>query len=109
VTSHNLETVRRLTPLVRSRSDYDRSLSFLRIARELDPEGIVKSSLMLGLGETREEIEETMDDLLESGVGVLNMGQYLQPTSRQIPVQKYWHPDEFAELKAIAMEKGFTH
>lgn len=109
IMSHNLETVRRLTPQVRSRSTYDRSLLFLRLAREIDPESATKSSLMLGLGETRDEILEAMDDLLENNVSLLNLGQYLQPTRTQLPVQKYWTPEEFAELRDRALEKGFVH
>lgn len=109
IMSHNLETVRRLTPQVRSRSTYDRSLRFLRLAREIDPESVTKSSLMLGLGETREEILNAMDDLRDNGVSLLNLGQYLQPTRTQLPVQKYWAPEEFAELRDRALEKGFLH
>jgi lipoic acid synthetase len=109
IMSHNLETVRRLTPLVRSRSTYERSLSFLALVGKIDPEAIVKSSLMLGLGETKEEILEAMDDLLQVGVKVLNMGQYLQPTVSNIPVQKYWTPAEFLELRQLALEKGFFY
>ncbi|HEY9593511.1 MAG TPA: lipoyl synthase, partial [Spirochaetia bacterium] len=107
IVSHNVETVRRLTPRVRSRSEYDRSLSFLRIARELDPEGITKSSIMLGLGETRDEVLETLDDLRGVGVDIVNIGQYLQPTRNNIPVQRYWTPEEFASLKEEAMARGF--
>jgi lipoic acid synthetase len=109
IVSHNVETVRRLTPRVRSRSLYERSLSFLRIARELDPAGITKSSIMLGLGETRDEVLETMDDLREVGVDVINIGQYLQPTRNNIPVQRYWTPEEFASLRDAALQKGFLH
>ena len=109
IVSHNVETVRRLTPRVRSRSLYERSLGFLRTARDLDPAGIVKSSIMLGLGESRPEILETMDDLRAAGVDILNIGQYLQPTRNNIPVQKYWTPEEFASLRDAAMEKGFLH
>jgi lipoic acid synthetase len=109
IMSHNLETVRRLTPNVRSRSTYERSLRFLRLAKEIDPESATKSSLMLGLGETRDEILEAMDDLLENSVGLLNLGQYLQPTRSHLPVQKYWTPEEFAELRDRALEKGFEH
>ncbi|MFP4113077.1 MAG: lipoyl synthase [Spirochaetota bacterium] len=107
IMSHNLETVRRLTPSVRSRSTYERSLLFLRLAKEIDPESATKSSLMLGLGETRDEILEAMDDLLENNVSLLNLGQYLQPTRTHLAVQKYWTPEEFAELRDRALEKGF--
>jgi lipoyl synthase len=109
IVSHNVETVRRLTPRVRSRSLYDRSLEFLRIARALDPASVVKSSIMLGLGETREEVLETLDDLRSAGADIVNIGQYLQPTKTNIPVQKYWTPREFAELREAALEKGFLH
>ncbi len=109
IVSHNVETVRRLTPRVRSRSSYERSLGFLRIARELDPRSGVKSSLMLGLGETREEILETFDDLRGVDADIVNLGQYLQPTRTNIPVQKYWTPEEFADLREQALERGFLH
>ena len=109
IVSHNVETVRRLTPRVRSRSSYDRSLEFLRIARELDRGAVVKSSIMLGLGETREEVLQTLDDLRAADADIVNIGQYLQPTRTNIPVQKYWTPDEFAELREAALQKGFLH
>jgi lipoyl synthase len=108
IISHNVETVRRLTPLVRSRSSYERSLDYLRIARELDPRGITKSSIMLGLGETRDEVLSTLDDLRSVDVDMVNLGQYLQPTRNNIPVQRYWTPEEFADLKAEAMSRGFV-
>ena len=109
ILGHNIETVRRLTPKVRSRSEYDRSLAFLRIAKELDHSCVTKSSIMLGLGETKEEVTEAMDDLRQIEVDMLNIGQYLRPSQKNIPVQKYWHPDEFAELKDLALSRGFTH
>ena len=107
IMSHNIETVERLTPLVRSRSTYVRSLAFLQIAGELDNTAIIKSSLMVGLGEEVGELHQAMDDLLEHGVRMMNIGQYLQPTKAQLPVQKYYHPDEFAALRETALEKGF--
>ncbi len=107
--SHNIETIRRLTPQVRSRSDYDRSLQVLKAAEQIDPKAVVKSSMMLGLGESEEEIHEAMGDLLKHGARVMNLGQYLQPTRRHLPVQKYWSPDEFASLKEKALELGFLH
>jgi lipoyl synthase len=109
ILSHNVETVRRLTPLVRSRSSYDRSLEFLRLARELGPTVIVKSSIMLGLGEETPEVLETLDDLRSAGVEMVNIGQYLQPTRTSLAVVRYWHPDEFAALARAAREKGFLH
>jgi lipoyl synthase len=109
IVSHNVETVRRLTPRVRSRSTYDRSLLFLRIARELDRKAVTKSSLMLGLGETWEEILSTLDDLRAEDVDMVNLGQYLQPTRNNIPVQRYWTPDEFVSLREAALQRGFLH
>ncbi len=109
ILSHNVETVRRLTPFVRSRSTYDRSLLFLRLCREIDPDAVTKSSIMLGLGETKEEVVEVMDDLLSVGASMMNIGQYLQPSRNHIPVVKYWTPEEFGELQEIARSKGFHH
>ncbi len=109
IMSHNLETVRRLTPLVRSRSSYDRSLDVLRIAKEMDQDCVTKSSIMLGLGETRDEALVALDDLLAARVDIVNITQYLQPTRTNLPVEKYWSPAEFADLKEIALRKGFLH
>jgi lipoyl synthase len=109
ILNHNIETVRRLTPRVRARATYERSLEFLRRAKELQPDIPTKSSIMIGLGETKEEIIEAMDDLRANHVDILTIGQYLQPTKKHLKVQKYYHPDEFAELKEIALEKGFSH
>ena len=107
VVAHNMETVRRLTPIVRSRATYDCSLSVLaQIAETGLP---AKTGLMLGLGETQEEILETMDDLRQVNCSILTLGQYLQPTRRHYPVQEYVHPDRFAELREIALGKGFRH
>ncbi|WP_300969065.1 lipoyl synthase [Porphyromonas vaginalis] len=107
VVAHNMETVRRLTPVVRSRATYDCSLSVLaQIAEAGLP---AKTGLMLGLGETQEEILETMDDLRQVDCSILTLGQYLQPTRRHYPVQEYVHPDRFAELREIALDKGFRH
>ncbi len=109
ILSHNLETVRRLTPLVRSRSDYDRSLGFLRLVRESDPATVTKSSLMLGLGESFDEVLEAMRDLREAGTDMLNLGQYLQPSRTNLPVVRYWTPGEFARLRIQALSLGFRH
>ena len=108
--NHNLETVERLTPLVRSRAQYHRSLHVLRRAGEMS-EGRVatKSGIMLGLGETETEIFQAMDDLREAGVTVLTMGQYLRPSEKHLPVVEYVHPDRFAFLKELAERKGFRH
>lgn len=109
IMNHNIETVRRLTPRVRARATYERTLEFLKRAKELHPDIPTKSSLMIGLGETKEEIIETMDDLRAVNVDIMTIGQYLQPTKKHLKVQKYYHPDEFAELKEIALSKGFNH
>ena len=105
VISHNLETVRRLTPSIRSRARYDRSLEVLRIiAKSAIP---AKSGIMLGLGETKDEVVETMDDLLLAGCKILTIGQYLAPTKDHMPVVEYFPPQVFEELKEIALGKGF--
>nr|WP_026673557.1 lipoyl synthase [Alkalihalobacterium bogoriense] len=109
ILNHNIETVKRLTPRVRARATYERSLEFLRRAKELHPDIPTKSSLMIGLGETKEEIIETMDDLRANNVDIMTIGQYLQPTKKHLKVVKYYRPEEFEELKAIALEKGFSH
>ncbi|MFC5560161.1 lipoyl synthase [Ureibacillus thermophilus] len=109
ILNHNIETVRRLTPRVRARATYDRSLEFLRRAKEMQPDIPTKSSLMIGLGETWEEILEVMDDLRANNVDIMTIGQYLQPTKKHLPVKKYYSPLEFGKLRKIAMEKGFKH
>ncbi len=109
ILNHNIETVERLTPRVRARAKYERSLEFLRRAKELQPDIPTKSSLMIGLGETKEEILETMDALRANHVDIMTIGQYLQPSKKHLIVEKYYHPDEFNELKGIAMSKGFSH
>ncbi|USL36126.1 MULTISPECIES: lipoyl synthase [Priestia] len=109
ILNHNIETVRSLTPRVRARAKYERSLEFLRRAKGMQPDIPTKSSIMLGLGETKEEIIETMDDLRANNVDIMTLGQYLQPTKKHIKVQKYYHPNEFEELKEIALSKGFSH
>jgi lipoyl synthase len=109
ILNHNIETVRNLSDRVRSKAKYDRSLQFLRRAKEMQPDIPTKSSIMIGLGETKEEIIEAMDDLRENHVNILTIGQYLQPSKKHLPVIKYWKPAEFAELKEIALSKGFHH
>ncbi|MER2049745.1 MAG: lipoyl synthase, partial [Solibacillus sp.] len=97
------------TPRVRAKATYDRSLDFLRRAKEMQPTIPTKSSLMIGLGETLEEIYEVMDDLRANNVDIMTIGQYLQPTKKHLPVKKYYSPIEFGKLRKIAMEKGFSH
>ena len=107
--NHNIETVRRLTKRVRAIATYDRSLELLRRVKEISPHTPTKSSIMVGLGETKEEILEAMDDLLANNVDIITIGQYLQPTKNHLKVERYYHPDEFKELKEIALKKGFKH
>src|ERR1700738_5076621 len=107
--NHNMETVERLTPVVRSRAKYRTSLQVLRRAKTLSPKVVTKSGVMLGLGETEPELFQTMDDLREAGVQVLTMGQYLRPTPNHLPVVEYVHPDTFKLYKEIAEKKGFEH
>ena len=108
--NHNLETVERLTPLVRSRAQYQRSLDVLKKAKEFGTSRVAtKSGLMLGLGETEPELFQAMDDLLEHDVTVLTLGQYLRPSPSHLPVVDYIHPDAFATYKEIATKKGFRH
>ena len=107
--NHNLETVERLTPLVRSRAKYRVSLNVLRRMKELAPRIATKSGLMLGLGETEPELFQAMDDLREAGVQALTLGQYLRPTPQHLPVVAYIHPDTFECHREVAVKKGFEH
>ena len=110
VFNHNLETVRRLTPTVRHRATYDRSLEVLRYVAEKFLDRIqVKSGMMLGLGETRDEVIKAMGDLREAGCGILTLGQYLQPGLQHLPIVEYIHPDRFDELGDLARAMGFAH
>jgi lipoic acid synthetase len=109
--NHNLETVRRLTPTVRHRATYDRSLSVLRKAKEMGKVNSVftKSGLMLGLGEQEEELLQALRDLRAVGCDILTLGQYLQPTPQQLPVVEFITPERFARYKQIALDMGFVH
>jgi lipoic acid synthetase len=107
VISHNLETVRRLTPEIRTKAKYDVSLGVLKYLA--DKGAVAKSGIMLGLGEMEEEILQVMDDLLEVGVSVFTIGQYLQPTPKHLPVKEYVHPDTFAKYKEAGLKKGFRY
>jgi lipoic acid synthetase len=105
VISHNIETVERLTKVIRSGADYHRSLN---VVRTISESGITsKSGIMLGLGETFVEVLEAMDDLLKSDCRVLTIGQYLQPSEDNWPVMEYIDPEQFLKLKTIGIEKGF--
>ena len=105
IVAHNLETVRRLTPMVRSAANYDRSLQVISWIAESG--FTAKSGIMVGLGEKDEEIMETMDDLLEAGCRVMTIGQYLQPSLKHLPVEEYIHPDIFAKYREVGLKEGF--
>ncbi len=107
VFNHNLETVPRLYLAVRPGARYFASLRLLERAKELAPEGFTKSGLMVGLGESREEVMQVMDDLRTAGVDFLTIGQYLQPTRKHAPLVRFWSPEEFHALEQIARAKGF--
>ncbi|MFO7599879.1 MAG: lipoyl synthase [Candidatus Desulfacyla sp.] len=107
VLNHNLETILRLYPRVRPGADYGRSLDILRWAGEEDPSIPTKSGLMLGLGESGREVEETFGDLLDAGCRILTLGQYLQPSKAHLPVERYVHPEEFEHWREKALDMGF--
>ena len=109
ILNHNIETVKRLSPSIRARATYERSLEFLKRAKQMNPNTPTKSSIMVGLGETKEELLEAMDDLRINDVDILTIGQYLQPTKKHLKVQKYYTPEEFNDLREIALSKGFSH
>ena len=107
IISHNMETVRRLTPQIRSAAKYDVSLAVLK--RIAEGGVVAKTGIMLGLGETEDEVLTLMDDVLKTGVSVLTIGQYLQPSRKNIPVSEYISPDCFEQYRLAALSKGFTH
>lgn len=108
VFAHNLETVERLTPMVRWQAHYRRSLDVLRAARSAAPAGtLIKSSMMLGLGESAEEVRQAFADLVDTGCTHLTLGQYLQPTPQHLPVTEYVSPEQFARYERLAYDEGF--
>jgi len=109
VLAHNLETVPRLHKEVRNGAQYDRSLSVLSLAKEIRPDILTKSGLMLGLGEAREEVLTVCEDLRRHGCDILTLGQYLQPSPAQLPVTAFITPQEFADLRLEALALGFRH
>jgi lipoyl synthase len=110
VFAHNVEVTRALTPRIRDqRCSYDRSIEVLRYAKSLAPERLTKSSIMVGLGETREEVLETMRDLRAAGVDVVTLGQYLRPSEKHAAVERYVSPEEFAEFERLGRELGFVY
>jgi lipoic acid synthetase len=110
VFNHNIETVRRLTPRVRSKASYDRSLLVLSVAKAKAGEAVLtKSGLMLGLGETENELLDALGDLRKAGCRALTLGQYLQPSHKHLPVAEFIPPDKFTEYAQKAIEMGFSH
>jgi lipoic acid synthetase len=109
ILNHNVETVPRLYRRVRPQAIYRRSLEVLQEAKRLDPGALTKSGLMVGLGETIGELEAVFTDLRAHGVDILTVGQYLRPTPAHLPIERYYHPDEFAALKEYALALGFRH
>jgi len=109
VLSHNVETVARLYSRVRPQARYERSLGVLRRIAERAPEIVCKTGIMLGLGETKDEVVATMRDIVAEGAHVLTIGQYLRPSPMHLPIERYWTPDEFAELRDQGMALGFRH
>ncbi len=107
VFNHNLETVPRLYPTIRPGARYFRSLRLLQRVKEVDPTIFTKSGLMVGLGETKEEVAQVMDDMRAADIDFLTIGQYLQPTAKHAPVMHFWTPEEFEALEKLARSKGF--
>ena len=109
VLNHNVETVKELQSAVRPQARYERSLDVLRYCKRKDPTILTKTGFMVGLGETDEQIDRLMDDILETGCDILTIGQYLQPSPKHHPLARYVTPEEFARYKETALRKGFRH
>ena len=109
VLNHNTETVPRLYRRVRPYANYQQTLNLLRTSKQLDAQMLTKSGLMVGLGETVTELLETMEDLRNTECDILTVGQYLSPSSRHLPIQRYYTPEEFEEIKEAGIEMGFRH
>ncbi|RZA08682.1 MAG: lipoyl synthase [Proteobacteria bacterium] len=110
VFAHNIETVERLTPKVRDRrATYRQTLDVLRNAKKIRPQVVTKTSIMVGLGETREEVIQTMQDCFDAGVEIITLGQYLQPSSWHLTVAEFVHPDQFKEYEKLGLQMGFRY
>jgi lipoic acid synthetase len=107
ILNHNVETVPRLFRKVQPQDRYEWAQATLSNAKQLDPDVLTKSGIMVGLGETMDEVRETMRDLRSWGVEILTIGQYLQPSRQHLPIERYYTPDEFAQLKAYGLQIGF--
>ena len=104
--SHNIETVRRLYPSIRFKSDYTTSFGLLKAAKDMNPRLFIKTGIMVGLGETKEEVVELMHDAAQSGIEIMTIGQYLRPSVKHAEIRKYYHPDEFAEFRELGLNLG---
>ena len=104
--SHNIETVRRLYPSIRFKSDYTVSFGLLKAAKAMEPGIYIKTGIMVGLGEEKEEVVELLHHAIEAGVDILTIGQYLRPSIKHAEIRKYYHPDEFAEFREIGRSLG---
>ena len=109
ILNHNVETVPRLYPRVRPQARYERSLEVLRRTKQRAPDLVCKSGIMVGLGETRDEVVATMRDIASQGTDILTVGQYLRPSPVHLPIERYWTPSEFDELRDTGMTMGFRH
>jgi lipoic acid synthetase len=109
ILNHNVETVPRLYPRVRPQARFERSLGVLRRTKERAPDLVCKSGIMVGLGETRDEVVATMRDIAAQGTDILTVGQYLRPSPVHLPIERYWTPSEFDELRDVGMTMGFRH
>jgi lipoic acid synthetase len=107
ILNHNVETVARLFKKVQPQDKYEWAMTTLRNAKEMDAEVLTKSGIMLGLGETWDELLAVMQDVVDCGVDILTIGQYLQPSRQHLPIEKYYHPDEFEQLRQLGYEMGF--
>ena len=104
--SHNIETVRRLYPTVRFKSDYTTSFGLLKAAKAMNPAVYIKTGIMVGLGEEKDEIAGLLQDALDAGVDILTIGQYLRPSRKHAEIKKYYHPEEFAQLRELGRRLG---
>jgi len=109
ILNHNTETVQRLYPRVRPQAVYERSLEVLRHTKRSAPDLVCKSGIMVGLGETRDEVLATMRDIREQGTDILTIGQYLRPSAQHLPIERYWSPEEFDGLRDAGMAMGYRH
>lgn len=109
ILNHNVETVPRLYPAVRPQAEYERSIGLLANVKQLDPYMVTKSGIMVGLGETMEEVQAVMEDLRGVGCGILTIGQYLAPSKNHHPVVEYVHPDTFEAYRELGLKLGFKH